>query len=122
MWDLVASTRPLVNAGKLRMLAVTGAARLADVPDVPTMADAEFRGFDVTGWVAAALPTGTPKPVAYFLSAELSQIAKQPGLRSRLACGGLVSIDSTAAAASARVNAYLDKFALAVKVPGCQPD
>ncbi len=122
LWDSVAGTRPLVNSGKLRMLAVTGAARLADTPDVPTVAEAGFKGFDVAGWVAAAVPTGTPVKVAEFLSVELSQIVKLPDVRSRLSTGGLVANGSSAAEAAARMNAYLDKFALAVKVSGYQPD
>ena len=111
-----------MNAGKLRMLAVTGAARLADVPDVPTVAESGFPGFDVAGWVAAAVPAGTPKPAADFLTAELSQIVKLPDVSGRLASGGLVANGSTAAEAAARLNAYLDKFALAVKVSGYQRD
>lgn len=122
LWDSVAGTRPLVNSGKLRMLAVTGAARLTDIPDVPTVAESGFKGYDVSGWVAAAVPTGTPKPIADYLTAELSQIVKLPDVRGRLATVGLVSIGSSAAEATARVNAYLDKFALAVKISGYQPD
>ncbi len=122
LWDSVAGTRPLVNGGKLRMLAVTGASRLADVPDVPTVAESGFKGFDVSGWTAAAVPTGTPKDVAEFLTVELSRIVRLPDVRSKLASSGLVSIGSSAAEASARLNAYLDKFALAVKISGYQPD
>ena len=122
LWDSVAGTRPLVNGGKLRMLAITGASRLADVPDVPTVAESGFKGFDVSGWTAAAVPTGTPKPIADYITTELSQIVKLPDVRSRLAAGGLVSIGSTAAEATTRLNAYLDKFALAVKISGYQPD
>jgi tripartite-type tricarboxylate transporter receptor subunit TctC len=122
LWDSVASTRPLVNGGKLRMLAVTGASRLSDVPDVPTVAESGFKDFDVTGWVAAAVPAATPKPVAEYLTAELSQIVKLPDVRGKFATAGLVSKGSSAAEATARLNAYLDKFALAVKVSGYQPD
>jgi tripartite-type tricarboxylate transporter receptor subunit TctC len=122
LWDSVAGTRPLVNAGKLKMLAVTGAARLADTPDVPTVAESGFKGFDVAGWVAAAVPAGTPKPIAEFLSAELSQIVKQPDVRNRLATAGLVANGSSAADATTRLNAYIEKFALAVKISGYQPD
>ncbi|MEQ1772826.1 MAG: tripartite tricarboxylate transporter substrate binding protein [Burkholderiales bacterium] len=122
LWDSVAGTRPLVNSGKLKMLAVTGASRLADTPDVPTVAESGFKGFDVAGWVAAAVPAGTPKPVAEFLSIELSQIVKQTDVRNRLSTAGLVANGSSAAEATARVNAYLDKFALAVKISGYQPD
>lgn len=122
LWDSVAGTRPLVNAGKLKMLAVTGAARLADTPDVPTVAESGFKGFDVSGWVAAAVPLGTPKAVAEFLSVELSQIVKLPDVRNRLSTGGLVANGSSATEAGERLNAYLDKFALAVKISGYQPD
>lgn len=122
LWDSVAGTRPLVHSGKLKILAVTGAARLADTPDVPTVAESGFKGFDVQGWVAAAVPAGTPKQVAEYLSTELTQIVKQPDVRNRLATAGLVANGSSAADAAARLNAYIDKFALAVKISGYQPD
>jgi tripartite-type tricarboxylate transporter receptor subunit TctC len=122
LWDSVANSRPLVNSGKLRMLAVTGISRLIDAPDVPTVAESGFKGFDVSGWVAAAVPAGTPKPVAEFLTAELIRIVKLSDVRSRLATGGLISNGSSAVEAAARMNEYLDKFALAVKVSGYQPD
>jgi tripartite-type tricarboxylate transporter receptor subunit TctC len=122
LWDSVAGTRPLVNAGKLKILAVTGAARLADTPDVPTVAESGFKGFDVAGWVAAAVPAGTPKQIAEFLSVELSQIVKQSDVRNRLSTAGLVANGSSAADATARLNSYMEKFALAVKLSGYQPD
>ena len=122
LWDSVAGTRPLVNSGKLKMLAVTGAVRLADTPDVPTVAESGFKGFDVAGWVAAAVATGTPKQIAEFLSADLSQIVKQPDVRNRLSTAGLVANGSSAAEAALRLNSYLEKFALAVKISGYQPD
>ncbi len=122
LWDSVAGTRPLVQSGKLKMLAVTGASRLTDVPDVPTVAESGFRDFDVSGWVAAAVPVGTPRRVAEYLSAELGQVVKLPDVRNRLSTGGLVSNGSSAGEASARLDAYLNKFALAVKLSGYQPD
>ncbi len=122
LWDSVAGTRPLVNSGKLKMLAVTGASRLADTPDVPTVAEAGFKGFDVAGWVAAAVPVGTPKQIAEFLSVELSQIVKQPDVRNRLSTAGLVANGSSAADATVRLNSYVEKFALAVKISGYQAD
>ena len=96
--------------------------RLADTPDVPTVAESGFKGFDVAGWVAAAVPTGTPKQIAEFLSADLSQIVKQPDVRNRLSTAGLVANGSSAAEAALRLNSYLEKFALAVKISGYQPD
>jgi tripartite-type tricarboxylate transporter receptor subunit TctC len=122
LWDSVAGTRPLVNSGKLRMLAVTGATRLADTPEVPTVAESGLKGFDVAGWVAAAVPSGTAKPVADYLTTELGRIVKLPEVRSRLATAGLVANGAGAEPANARLKAYLDKFALAVKISGYQPD
>jgi tripartite-type tricarboxylate transporter receptor subunit TctC len=122
LWDSVAGTRPLVNSGKLRMLAVTSARRLADTPDVATVAESGLKGFDVDGWVAAAVPAGTAKPAADYLSTELGRIVKLPDVSSRLATAGLVANGAGADQASARHKAYLDKFALAVKISGYQPD
>jgi tripartite-type tricarboxylate transporter receptor subunit TctC len=54
---------PLVRAGKLRALAVTSAARSEALPDVPTMAELGFAGYEFNTWVGVAVPKGTPKEV-----------------------------------------------------------
>jgi tripartite-type tricarboxylate transporter receptor subunit TctC len=74
---------PMVNAGKLRALAVTGPQRVAILPNVPTVAEA-LPGFEATGWFGVFAPKGTPAPVVEKLSAEILQALKDPRVIQRL--------------------------------------
>ena len=66
------------KGGKVRILAVTGEQRLPAIPEVPTMAQAGFPGFEVVGWFAYFVHAKTPRPIAEKLHAELSQIIRSP--------------------------------------------
>ena len=72
----VPAVLPQVEAGKLRALAITSAARSALVPDVPTVAEAGYPGFEVLGWYALFAPRETPKPVVAKLSADIEKIVR----------------------------------------------
>ena len=74
---------PMVNAGKLRALAVTGSQRVAILPNVPTVAET-LPGFDATGWFGVFAPKGTPQAVVDKLSAEFLQTLKDPRVVQRL--------------------------------------
>ena len=63
---------PLIRAGRLRALAVTSANRVASLPDVPTVAELGFAGFEFNTWVGAAVPTGTPRAVIDRLNEALT--------------------------------------------------
>jgi tripartite-type tricarboxylate transporter receptor subunit TctC len=70
-------------SGALRPLAVTSLHRLASNPDVPTVAET-FPGFDFTGWMLLAAPTGTSEPILRRVNRELDSILKEPALLERL--------------------------------------
>jgi len=74
---------PMVTAGKLRALAVTGPQRVAILPNVPTVSEA-LPGFEATGWFGVFAPKGTPEPVVEKLSAEILQALKDPRVVQRL--------------------------------------
>ncbi|MBP0495661.1 Bug family tripartite tricarboxylate transporter substrate binding protein [Pararoseomonas indoligenes] len=78
---------PLIREGRLRALAVTTAQRLPFLPDVPTVAEQGFPGFDVNDWVAMWAPAGTPAPVLDRLNAALNQALSDPARRDRLLNG-----------------------------------
>jgi len=80
----VPAVLPQVEAGKLRALAITSLARSELVPDVPTVAGAEFPGFEVLGWYALFAPRETPKPVVAKLSAEVEKIVRSPDIYDKL--------------------------------------
>jgi tripartite-type tricarboxylate transporter receptor subunit TctC len=84
MFDNAPSALPHVKAGKLRALAVTSPQRLPQLPDVPTLAESGFPGFDVHSWFGLAAPAGTPRAVVERLNAELAKALAQPELRQRL--------------------------------------
>ncbi|MFH5923446.1 Bug family tripartite tricarboxylate transporter substrate binding protein [Roseomonas xinghualingensis] len=78
---------PLIREGRLRALAVTTRERLPFLPDVPTIAEQGFEGFDVNDWVAVWAPAGTPDPVLVRLNAALNHALADPAIRDRLLNG-----------------------------------
>ena len=74
-----------VKSGRLRGLAVTGARRSKAVPNVPTMIESGYPGFDVTIWYGMLAPAGTPQDVVARLNKELIRVLNFPPVRERLA-------------------------------------
>jgi tripartite-type tricarboxylate transporter receptor subunit TctC len=72
------------RSGRVRLLAITSAARLATLPDVPTMAESGFPGYDLTPWWGVVVPAGTPKPVVDQLAAWFNQITASEETRKFL--------------------------------------
>ena len=67
-----------IQAGKIRALAVGGDKRNPFLPDVPTMAEQGYRGFEAEGWIGVFVPAATPKPIIDKLSAEMAKIIASP--------------------------------------------
>jgi tripartite-type tricarboxylate transporter receptor subunit TctC len=84
MLDTTSSAMPQIRAGKLRPLAVTTARRSAELPDVPTLAEAGFPGFEMSTWYGLFVTGGTPKPVVDRLSAELERVLTLPDVQAKL--------------------------------------
>src|SRR5580692_6798987 len=85
MFFTVPALLPQVEAGQLRALAIGSAERSPLVPDVPTIAEAGYPGFDVIAWYALFAPRGTPAPVVARLSTEIKKILDQSDIRAELA-------------------------------------
>lgn len=90
------SAVPLVKAGKLRALAVSSAERLPALPDVPTVAEAGYPGFDISFWVGFFMPKSTPAPILETLHREIVAAAKDPAIAEKLGSQGVVSVLSPA--------------------------
>ncbi|MDR1968239.1 MAG: tripartite tricarboxylate transporter substrate binding protein [Burkholderiaceae bacterium] len=87
--------QPHVKAGTLRALAQTGAQRSSAYPDVPTVAESGYPGFEVNSWVGLLAPAATPQPVVDRLQAEIRKIVTDPAFAARLAEQGLSGIGNT---------------------------
>lgn len=84
----VVSQNANIQAGKLRALATTDAARSPVLPNVPTMQESGFPGFVATGWIGLFVPAGTPQPIVDKLSAAVRQAYANPEVMLALRKGG----------------------------------
>jgi tripartite-type tricarboxylate transporter receptor subunit TctC len=75
---------PFVRDGRLRALAVTGAERSPALPDVPTVAESGFPGYEATTWFGIAAPKGTPEAVLQKLNAAINQAIARPAVQQKL--------------------------------------
>jgi len=78
------ATYPLVQGGKLKLLAVSSAKRMSAIPDIPTIAESGVPDFESGSWQGVVAPVGTPREVVARLNAEISRIANAPEMRDRL--------------------------------------
>jgi tripartite-type tricarboxylate transporter receptor subunit TctC len=85
---------PQVRDGKMKLLGVTSAKRLAAMPNVPTLAEAGVPGYEMDFWFGIVAPAGTPRPIVDRLAAEIAEVEKQPALRARLASFGNVEYET----------------------------
>ncbi|MES2251244.1 MAG: tripartite tricarboxylate transporter substrate binding protein [Pseudomonadota bacterium] len=89
MFDNLPNAMPHVKAGKMRALAVTTPKRLPDLPNVPTVAEQGYPGFEVAVWYGLAAPKGTPKPILDKLNAELQKALKSDDVKTIFAAQGV---------------------------------
>lgn len=75
---------PLLETGKMRLLAVTGPQRLSQFPSTPTLAESGFPGFDASGWLMVLVPAGTPKLLIEKLHAEIGRALRATDMEQRL--------------------------------------
>ena len=85
MFTSVTQVLPNVRAGRIRMLAVGATQRLPVLPDIPTVAEAGFPGYEVAVWWGVSAPTRTPRPVLEKLRREFTSVLKQPETQKLLA-------------------------------------
>ena len=100
-----AGAPPLIKDGKLRPLAVSSRVRISSLPDVPTMEEAGFKGFEAVSWHMIVGPAGMPKDIVDRLHAEFKRIATSPDFKTQVDRMGLLAIDSPPPAA---LKSFLD--------------
>ncbi len=89
---------PFVKEGRIKPLAVTSAKRSSAMPDVPSMAEAGFKGFDVLNYFALAAPAGTPSAVVDKLNAALNKVVSLPDVQARFKLDAVDAAPGTPAA------------------------
>ncbi len=112
--------RPQIDAGKIRPLAVTSAARLAELPDVPTMAEAGVPDYVVTSWNSLYGPKAMPDRAVDSLGRASTQILNDPGVKARFKEAGFDAKALSPDALDRRMRAEIDRWARVIADAGLE--
>jgi len=111
MFDTVITSVPHVRSGKLRAFAVSSAKRASSLPEVPTLQEAGFAGFDMSQWQGVLAPAGTPRAVVQRLNAEIVKAMHAPEVHERIAVqGGNDIVTGTPEEFAALIRADLERY------------
>jgi tripartite-type tricarboxylate transporter receptor subunit TctC len=122
MFDAVAAVLPHVKTGKLRLLAVGGAARSPFLPDTPTMVEAGVPGYVMASWGAVIAPAKTPEAILAKLNRDIVEILHEPETRERLAGLNAEVIASSRAEAATLMDTEAVRLAKLIRDVGIQPE
>jgi len=116
------SATPFVQGGRLRLLATTGSKRIAEYPDVPTVAEAAVPGYAVYTWFGVVAPAGVPPPVLTRLHAALVQALTSPEMRRQFTNQGAEVVANTPAEFSAFLREEVAKWNKVIRDSGARVD
>ena len=122
MFDILGSSLPHIQSGKLVPLAVTSAKRTPQLPNVPTMAEAGVTGYEFGAWHGIAVRAGTPQPIIDKLNSTLNAIFKEPEFRTRWEAIGTPVVAGSAAAFGELIRRDTVRLGKVVKDSGATVD
>lgn len=118
MFDQMTAALPLLQSGKLKLLAVTTGKRIALSPNTPTMIESGVPGFEMSSWQAIYAPKGTPKPIVQRLHAEIAKALKMPDVQSKLEGLGMDLVGGTPQELAALMAKEIPRWGALVKKSG----
>jgi tripartite-type tricarboxylate transporter receptor subunit TctC len=113
---------PHAKSGRVRALAVGTPKRSASLPEVPTVAESGYPGFDASLWLAIMAPAGTPQSILERLHKEIGAVVAAPETRDALDKAGAEPITSTPAELAAMIRDGVAKYAAVIKAAGIKPE
>lgn len=122
MFDVIMTSLPHVQSGKLRTLALSSLQRSAIAPQVPTVAESGYPGFEAIVWFGLFSPAGTPPEIVRKVNEDTARILATPAMRELLAGQGADIVASSPAVFSTRVNAEIVKWRKVIQDAGIKPE
>ncbi len=113
---------PHARSGKLKVLAVLSPNRTANFPDVPTMAESGFPGFEASVWYGLVAPVATPKPIVQKLHAEVQKALQTQEVRERMTAVGGEVVPASAEQFGALIRSERQRYEKLVREANIQPD
>lgn len=111
-----------IQAGKVRALAVGGAKRFPQIPNVPTVSESGLPGFEYVTWAGLYMPRGTPKAMIDRLAAEAARAVADPDVRDKLTALGLEPIGSTPEELRRLTREGFERMGKTIRAAGIQPE
>ncbi len=115
LFSIALAATPQVKAGKVRALAITSAKRSPVAPELPTVAESGYPGFEVIGWFGWLAPAGTPKPIVGKLNQELVKALAVPEVKDRLLSLATVSVGDKPEEFGAFIRSEYEKWGRVIK-------
>ena len=122
LWGSIAAVLPQVRNGRLRAIAVTTAKRAPALPDIPTIAEAGVKGYDVILWHGLIGPKGLPRPIVDRVNGELNKALKAKDMEEKLAADGVASAGGTPEEFGATIKRDIDTWRKVVQMAGVKAE
>lgn len=121
-FDGIAANVPHIHTGKIRALATTGPTRSAALPDVPTLAEAGLKGYELVMWNALSAPAGTPKAIIDKISEDVIEVVHRKDVKDQLLVLGLETAGTTPEEMNETIRRETAKYTPLIKDLGLKLD
>jgi tripartite-type tricarboxylate transporter receptor subunit TctC len=122
MFNAVPEMIQYVKAGRLRAISVTSHERYALVPELPTMIEAGFPGFEAGNWIGVVVPSGTPRPLVDKLSADMLRAVRSPDVKEKFAMQGIDALGTSPEEFRRLLRIDVEKWGKVVRETGAKAD
>jgi tripartite-type tricarboxylate transporter receptor subunit TctC len=116
------STLPHAKSGRVRALGVTTLKRVEAVPEIPTISEQGFKGFETGSWFGVAVPTGTSRDIITRIHKETVRIIAAPDIRDRMSAEGAEFVGDTPEQFTSFIKSEIEKWGKAVKASGAKSE
>ena len=113
---------PHMKAGTIRALAITSLERASAAPDVPTVAESGYKGFEATTWFGILVAKGTPEPIVNRLTTEITKVLQLPDIKQRMAATGGLPVKTGPREFAALLKSDIQRWSRIVKESGAKVD
>ncbi|HZN23540.1 MAG TPA: tripartite tricarboxylate transporter substrate binding protein [Burkholderiales bacterium] len=121
MWDSLGVVRPYVQAGRLRVIGVTGERRAAALPNAPTIAESGLPGYHMTGWHGILGPPGLPREITNTLNTSIAKILATPEMKELWGTLAMEIVPNTPEQFAARLKFDYERYGKLIKAIGLKP-
>lgn len=121
-FDTITILAPHAQSGKVRILATSGRTRSSVLPNVPTVAESGFPGFEATSWMSLAVPASTPRDVVRKINAAVVDSLKDPEIRAGLSSQGWEIVGNSPEDSATRLRGEVDRWVKVVREASIKAD